>query len=111
MPKHHQLLSPYQQGIVRRFFAHRDGVLRQRLAELVSELFLAEGDKAREKLWKSARDTMTRAGADAKDIEAVCGTRDVQALARIVTELQSAPSGGRGGDAPRRRPAEADDDF
>lgn len=93
MAKHHQLLSSYQQGIVSRFYQHRDSVLSQRLAELVSELYLADEGPKKDKLWKSARETMLKAGAAAGDVSGVCDGRDVAALARIVTELQSVKPG------------------
>ena len=107
MAKHHQLLSSYQQGIVSRFYQHRDSVLSQRLAELVSELYLADEGPKKDKLWKSARDTMLKAGAAGADVSGVCDGRDVAALARIVTELQSAKP------AASRRPAQPPpgDDF
>ena len=107
MAKHHQHLSAYQQGIVRRFYQHRDTVLRARLAELVSEIYLAGSPRALDRLWKSARDTLAKAGSDEAEIEGVCGTRDVQSLARIVSALES-PSPRR--EAPPGR-APAGDDF
>lgn len=107
MAKHHQHLSAYQQGIVRRFYQHRDTVLRARLAELVSEIYLASGPRALDRLWASARDTLAKAGADAGEIDAVCGPRDVESLARIVTALEApAPRA-----SPARPPADARDDF
>jgi len=88
-------LTPYQQGIVKRFFAHRDSVLATRLSEAVSELFVCESDTKREKLWKSALDTMARAGVDAADIAQLQESRDLKVLAGVVSELQSKPKPGR----------------
>jgi hypothetical protein len=106
MARHHQHLSPYQMGIVRRFFAHRDTVLRQRLAELVTELYLSEPGKGRDRMWKSVGDTMGRAGVDPADIDAVCGGRDLEALARIVSELNRPASR-----TPTNRPPAGDDSL
>lgn len=110
MPKHHQNFSPYQQGIVRRFFQHRDGVLRTRLAELVSEIFVADPGRKLDKLWKSAAETLAKAGCDVAEVDSICTPRDVQSLARIVSELQAVkPSAS----APARGPkaAAGDDRF
>lgn len=101
-------LTPYQQGIVKRFFAHRDSVLSTRLSEAVSELFVCESDTKREKLWKSALDTMARAGVDAADIAQLQESRDLKVLAGVVSELQSKPKASRPA-APRR--ATTDDRF
>ena len=43
--------SPHQQKIIKRYYNNQDGIQRQRLAELVSELYLSEGKK-REGVWK-----------------------------------------------------------
>jgi len=110
MAKHHQLLSSYQQGIVRRFFAHRDTTLRRQLAELVSEIYVATSEKSLEKLWKSARETMARAGADAADIESVCTGRKVEELARIVSEFER-PSAGSAPPRPKADPFGGDERF
>ncbi|MCE7975505.1 MAG: hypothetical protein DYG92_14480 [Leptolyngbya sp. PLA1] len=97
MASHHQYLSPYQQGIVSRFFAHRDTALRRRLAELVSEVYVTAEPTALEKLWAKARATMLKAGCDPAHVEGVCEGRKVEALARIVSELERAPAAKRAG--------------
>ena len=45
--------TPYQQKIIKRYYDNQDTIQRQRLAELVGELYLAEGKK-RKKLWEGA---------------------------------------------------------
>lgn len=101
-----QYLSAYQQGIVRRFYSHRDTVLSSRLAELVSELYLAEG-KAADKLWKRAEETMLKAGADAADVAKIVTPRDVAALAQVAGELST----GRGAKKASPPKKEADPDW
>ena len=44
--------SKYQQQIIKNYYRNRDDVAVQRLQELVTELYLAEGKK-REKVWDS----------------------------------------------------------
>ena len=44
----HQNLSAYQQKIVKRYYEHADSITIQKLQELVSELYLAEGKSAKE---------------------------------------------------------------
>ena len=45
--------TPHQQKIIKRYYDNQDTVMRQRLAELVSELYLSQGKK-RQKAWTSA---------------------------------------------------------
>lgn len=48
MPNH----SRYQEKVIRNYYQNRDEIAIQRLQELVTELYLAEG-KARERYWKN----------------------------------------------------------
>ena len=43
--------SKYQQKVIKNFYDNREAISLQRLSELVTELYLAEG-KARAGLWK-----------------------------------------------------------
>jgi len=103
-----QYLTSYQQGIVKRFYAHRDTVLANRLQEIVSELAVAEPGKAADKLWQRAADTMLKAGADKADVEQITAPRKLAELARVAGELAAAPAPKRDGAATRRPAA---DDF
>ena len=49
----------HQQGIIKRYYQNFDAIQAQKLADLVAELFLAEGKK-KEKLWASAVTTMQK---------------------------------------------------
>jgi hypothetical protein len=44
--------SKYQQKVIQRYYDHRDDIALQRVQELVTELYLAEGKK-RAKHWES----------------------------------------------------------
>ncbi len=86
-----QHLSRYQQGIVKRYYEHQDTILTNRLSELVSELYLAEGAAQATRLWSRARQALAKAGVEPRRIEPIVEARDVTALARLVNEL----AGGR----------------
>ena len=116
MAKHHQYLTPYQQRIVRNHFAHRDAAALQKLAEIVSDLYLATGEKEKDRLWKSAATWLGKAGAEEKRAQPILAARDVTALAALVGELSapqsaSAPPSRRPGAsaAPRGRKPAGDD--
>lgn len=86
MPKGQHLTS-YQQGIVKRYYEHRDTVSVQKLSELVSEIYLATGAKQADKLWKSVEVALQKTPAEPARIAKLLATRDVKDLARIVAEL------------------------
>ncbi|CAG0989941.1 hypothetical protein PHYC_02232 [Phycisphaerales bacterium] len=84
-----QHYTPYQQKIIRRFYEHRGTVLTQRLAELVTEIYLATSEKAAAKLWKSAHDTLLKSGIDPADAEDIVTNRKIQDVAAIVSAMNS----------------------
>ncbi len=51
-------LSPHQKRIVDRYYQHRDTIMTSRLGELVTELYLAETDRQRDRLWTRAEKAM-----------------------------------------------------
>ena len=59
-----QYLNPHQQGIVNRYYEHLDSMTAQKLGELVSDLYLAEGTAKAEKLWESAGRVLTKTPAN-----------------------------------------------
>jgi len=60
--------TPYQQKIIQRYYDNQGTIQRQRLAELVSELFLAEGKK-RKKAWTAAAAAMQKLGVPQSRID------------------------------------------
>ena len=43
--------TPYQENIIKSYYKNRDHIMWQKLAELATDLYLAEGKK-RDQLWK-----------------------------------------------------------
>jgi hypothetical protein len=79
--------SPHQQKIIKRYYRNEDTLLRQRLAELVSELFLAEGKK-RQRAWATAVSAMQKLGVPQSRIDHVLKQDNPAILAELVKELQ-----------------------
>ncbi|MBU4273510.1 MAG: hypothetical protein KKE86_11775 [Planctomycetes bacterium] len=55
MPKR----SSYQDRMIRNYYQNRDEIMLQRLGELVTDLYLAEG-KAKSRLWKRVAETLEK---------------------------------------------------
>ncbi len=77
-----------QQGIIKRYYDNIDGISLQKLGELVTELYLAEGKK-REKLWKTAVSAMQKLGVPQTRIDLLVAKNSPEALAGLVKEIQS----------------------
>lgn len=43
--------TQYQENIIKRYYKYRDSIMWQKLSDLVTDLYLAEGKK-REQVWK-----------------------------------------------------------
>ncbi len=97
-----QDLSRHQSKIVKRYYDNQETIQSDRLGELVSELWLAEDEKALAKLWGKAQVALMRLGVDATRVAAVVNQRDMEALAKLVTQVQP---GGKAAPGTAPRPA------
>ncbi|MBI3866260.1 MAG: hypothetical protein HY290_30640 [Planctomycetia bacterium] len=80
--------SDYQKKVIRRFYENREHGDEQRLAELVTNLYLSDGKKL-EKLWTQARDTMLRLKVPQKRVDHLLATKDPALIAEVVKELEA----------------------
>ena len=78
--------TPYQQKIIKRYYNNQDTIQRQRLAELVAELYLAEGKK-RARLWEQAAGAMQKLGVAQSRIDHLVQKGDAALVAELVKEL------------------------
>lgn len=76
----------HQQGIIKRYYSNEGGIQLQRLGELVTDLYLAEGKK-REKVWKSIVAVMQKLGVPQARIDHIVKQDDPKLVANLVTEL------------------------
>lgn len=83
--------SPYQQKIIKRYYNNYDGIQAQKLAEMVTDLFLAEGKK-RDRLWARVAETLTKLEFPASRIEHLLLKRDPALLAGVMQELEGKAS-------------------
>jgi hypothetical protein len=79
--------TPHQQKIIKRYYSNQDQIQLQKLGELVTDLYLAEGKK-REKLWQSVAAAMQKLGVPQSRIDHLLKSNDPKLVANLVTELQ-----------------------
>jgi hypothetical protein len=80
--------SAHQHKIIKRYYDNLDTIALQRLANLVGELYLAEGKK-KEKAWQAAAAAMQKLKVPAPRIEQLLKQQKPALLAELVQELQS----------------------
>jgi hypothetical protein len=80
--------TPYQQKIIKRYYQNFDAIKMQRLADLASDLYLAEG-KTRDRLWKQVGECLAQLEFPAPRIEHLLQKRDPALLPGILTELEA----------------------
>ncbi len=78
--------SKHQQGIIKRYYENIDQIQLQKLAELVTELYLAEGKK-KDKLWTSAGTLMQKMKVPEARIKHLLDHKDPALVASLVKEL------------------------
>jgi hypothetical protein len=83
--------SKHQQGIIKRYYENFDKIQFQKLSELVTDLYLAEGKK-KDKLWASAATAMQKMDVPQSRIDNIVGKKDITLLAGLVKELSAKAS-------------------
>jgi hypothetical protein len=78
--------SKYQQKAIKNYYDNRGAISLQRLSELVTDLYLAEG-KARDSKWKQAISALEKLGIGPKRIEQLREQDNPALLAKVVEEL------------------------
>ncbi len=82
MPKR----SPYQDRIIRNYYQNRDEIMLQRLGELVTDLYLAEG-KARAKLWIRVAEALTKLSVPKDQVQRLVQSDNPALVANVLKKL------------------------
>ena len=80
--------TPYQQKIIKRYYDNQGDLSYQRLAELVGELYLAEGKK-KVKAWADAATAMAKLGVPQSRIDHLMKQAKPELVAELVKELSN----------------------
>jgi hypothetical protein len=81
-----QNYSAYQKDVISRYYENQETILLQNLQELVTELYLAESDAKKQKLWQRAHTAMTKLKIKPAIIEHIMSKASVEILAKNVAE-------------------------
>ena len=75
-------VSKYQKGVIGRYYENLDTIMLQKLSELVTELYLADTDAKKEKLWQRTEKAMAKLKIKPAIIGHIMEKRDVEILAK-----------------------------
>lgn len=79
--------TPHQQKIIKRYYDNQGPIQHQRLAELVSDLYLAKGKKL-QRAWESAAAAMQKLGIPQARIDHLVQQANPALVAELVKELE-----------------------
>ena len=82
MAKH----SSYQQRAIRNYYENQGNILLQRLGELVTDLYLAEG-QARVRLWKRVADALEKLKIPKPRVQRIVADDNPAVLVDLLKEL------------------------
>jgi mevalonate kinase len=80
-------LTPYQKGVIKRYYENKEDISTQKLGEIVSEIYLAKNPKNIKTLWASAEAALKNLGVKQAEIDKIVKAKDVIALAKKAEEL------------------------
>ena len=78
--------SDYQDRVIRNYYQNRDEIMLQRLGELVTDLFLAEG-KAKARLWKRVAEMLEKLKVPKDQIQHLVRSDNPTLVANVLKEL------------------------
>jgi len=74
--------SQHQKQIISRYYAQLDAIMLHKLQELVSELYVADSEAKRDRLWLRVHKAMVKHRVPAPLIEHIMREKNVQVLAK-----------------------------
>jgi hypothetical protein len=82
-----QFHTPYQKGIIKRYYENSDDLSSQKLGEIVSELYLETNAVKRKRLWAGAKAALEKLGANPARMTKILAEQNVEGLAKLAEEL------------------------
>lgn len=85
-----QEYSRNQRKIIDRYYQNEDSIVATRLAEIVSDMALADGDaKKLDRLWKRAEQALARTKLNAAEVRTVLERRDMIGLGKLAGRMST----------------------
>ena len=82
-------LSKYQTEVISRYYDHLDGIMLQKLGELVTELYLADTDTKQKRLWQRVHKAMLKLKVPPAIIDHIMEKQSTEILAKNLQDWLS----------------------
>ena len=83
--------SKYQQDVISGYYNNLDTIMLGKLGELVTELYLADTEAKKNRLWQRAHKAMVKLKVPPAIIEHIMQKKDVEILAKNLQDWLNAP--------------------
>lgn len=80
--------SKHQKDVISRYYNNLEGIMLQKLGEIVTELYLADTQKKQARLWERAEKAMENLKIPPVIIDHIMKTRSVEILAKNLNDWQ-----------------------
>ena len=87
--------SKYQKSVISGYYNNLDTIMLQKLGELVTELYLADTQTKKDRLWQRAHKAMVKLKITPAIIDHIMKKQDVEILAKNLQDWQGGKNKGK----------------
>jgi len=87
--------SQYQKSVISGYYENLDAIMLQKLGELVTELYLADTNAKKDRLWQRVHKAMVKLKVPPAIIDHIMEKRDVEILAKNLQDWQGGKNKGK----------------
>lgn len=87
--------SQYQKSVISGYYNNLDMIMLQKLGELVTELYLADTQAKKDRLWQRVQKAMVKLKVPLAIIDHIMEKRDVEVLAKNLQDWQTGKNKGK----------------
>lgn len=78
--------TPYQKNVISQYYDRLDTIMLTKLQELLSDLYLADKEAKRDRLWQRVHQAMTKLGVPPAIVEHIMAKKDIEVLAQNIQD-------------------------
>ncbi len=80
--------SDYQKKVIENYYKNLDSIMLQKLSELLTELYLADSEKKKDRLWQRVEKAMKNLKIEPAIINHIMDKKDIEILAKNLQDWQ-----------------------
>ena len=80
--------SSYQKDLIRRYYDNRDDIMVQKLAGVISDIYLCTSPKKLDRLWERVSKALLALEENKDFVKDLVARRDIEFLAKVLSTLQ-----------------------